>query len=332
MPLGRNGPGEAHVQARWWQTTLLAALVATTAGCWRPLVIYRAVAEQGELALGGAPEAGYAKRHAEPARPVANRPKVIAHRGYSAVAPENTLAAFRAAIDAGADAIEFDLRLTKDGHPVVMHDAAVDRTTDGHGLVADLTLAQVRALSANKRFAPRFAEERVPTLDEVLALARGRVMALAELKDPDRKRLPGLLAEALDRHDMARRTLVISFHAPSLARFRALRPEAPVGLLALPYDPPGRRAMQVKADAALGFFGALDRRVVKASQAAGIEVFTWTVNDPAALRRVARLGVDGIITDDVKAAQAAIAAAGRSRGTRPLSQPPHEPTPGERSP
>jgi glycerophosphoryl diester phosphodiesterase len=242
--------------------------------------------------------------------------KVIAHRGYAAVAPENTLAAFRAALEAGADALEFDVRLTKDGHPIIMHDAAVDRTTNGHGPVASKTLAQIRALSANRRFAPRFAGEKVPTLDEVLALARGRAMVLAELKDPDRARLPRILAEALARHDMKARALVISFHPGSLVRFRREAPDVPVGLLAYPYDPPARRALAVRADAMLGFFGALDRRVVRATQAAGLEVYTWTVNDRAAMRRAARLGVDGIITDDVGTARevvAAAAAAGRRR-------------------
>lgn len=301
------------MQARRWRMALLAAIVATTAGCWRPLVVYRAVVEQGEAALSGEPPANYAKRHAQPVQPPAARTKVIAHRGYSAVAPENTLAAFRAAIEAGADAIEFDVRLTRDGHPVIMHDASVDRTTDGHGAVASLTLAQIRALSANRRFAPRFAGERVPTLDEVLALARGRVMALAELKDPDVERLPGILAEALARHEMTERTLVISFHVASLRRFRKIAPDIPVGRLALPYDPPGRRALAVRADAALGFFGALDRRVVRSAQAAGLEVYSWTVNDPAALRRVAGLGVDGIISDDVAAARAAVRRASRLR-------------------
>lgn len=294
---------------------LLALVVATTAGCWRPLVLYRTAVAQGEAAVSGEPPADYAKRRAEPVRPLAGRTKVVAHRGYSAVAPENTLAAFRAAIDAGADAIEFDVRLTRDGHAVVLHDATVDRTTNGHGEVSKLTLAELRALRANKRFAPRFPDARVPTLDEVLALARGRTMALAELKDPDRKRLPRLLAEALIRHDMARRTLVISFHAGSLRRFRKLAPAVPVGLLALPYDPPRRRAIQVRADAMLGFFGALDRRVVRTARAAGLEVYSWTVNDPVALRRIARLGVDGIISDDVAAARAAVEAiAGRPGG------------------
>lgn len=298
---------------RGLQPALLAAVVATTAGCWRPLVLYREATERGEAITRGEPEAGYAKRRAEPCKPLAARTKVVAHRGYSAIAPENTLAAFRAAIDDGADAIEFDVRLTRDGHPVIMHDATVDRTTNGRGAVAALTLAEVRELTANRRFAPRFADERVPTLDEVLALARGRAMALAELKAPDRARLPGLLAAALRRHDMARSTLVISFHAASLRAFRKLAPDVPVGRLALPYHPPARRALEVRADAALGFFGALDRRAVGRAHRAGLEAYAWTVNDPAALARVASLGVDGIISDDVAAARAAVLRASGGR-------------------
>ena len=95
-------------------------------------------------------------------------PLVIAHRGGSVVAPENTLEAFRRAIDSGADAIELDVRLTKDGHLAVIHDRRVDRTTSGTGVIGRLTLAEIKELDAGSWFGPDFKSARVPTLDEVV--------------------------------------------------------------------------------------------------------------------------------------------------------------------
>jgi glycerophosphoryl diester phosphodiesterase len=111
------------------------------------------------------------------------RPFVCGHRGFSAAAPENTIAAFEAALQAGAEVIETDVRLTHDGHVVVIHDQSVDRTTNGSGHVRDLSLAQVKALDAGAWFAPRFAGERVPTLSEILEWCAGRVVFLVEIKD-----------------------------------------------------------------------------------------------------------------------------------------------------
>src|SRR5579871_7007541 len=98
---------------------------------------------------------------------------VLGHRGGRALAPENTLAAFRNAIKLGIDYVEVDVRATKDGHLVIMHDRTVDRTTNGTGAVKDLDFAAIRALDAGIKFDPRYAGEKVPTLDEVLELCRG---------------------------------------------------------------------------------------------------------------------------------------------------------------
>ena len=107
---------------------------------------------------------------------------VCAHRGETQVHPENTLAAFRKAIAMGAHQIEFDVQLTRDGHPVVMHDATVDRTTDGSGQISDLTLAQIRELDAGSWKAPRFRGERVPTLEEALAVMPRNIWLNVHLK------------------------------------------------------------------------------------------------------------------------------------------------------
>jgi len=111
------------------------------------------------------------------------RPFVCAHRGFSSLAPENTIAAFDAAWSAGAEFIETDIRLTRDGHVVVIHDDSVDRTTDGTGLVRDKTLVEIKGLDAGKWRDARFSGERVPTLADVLEWCRGRLGLLIEIKD-----------------------------------------------------------------------------------------------------------------------------------------------------
>ncbi|MCS7313960.1 MAG: glycerophosphodiester phosphodiesterase family protein [Bryobacterales bacterium] len=172
-------------------------------------------------------------------------PLVVAHRGASRYAPENTLAAFRKAIELGADLIEFDVRETKDGHLVIMHDDTVDRTTDGEGRVSDLTLEQIKKLDAGSWFGPQFKGERVPTLEEALGTIKGGAMPDVDFKAGT----PEKLVAAVARHGLLgkvtlycgdwgllRRTLAVS------PRF-LIRPTAPFGLVGLPIllrelDPP----------------------------------------------------------------------------------------------
>ncbi len=170
---------------------------------------------------------------------------VVAHRGASRHAPENTLAAFRKAIELGADLIEFDVRQTRDGHLVVMHDDTVDRTTDGRGRVSQMTLEEIRKLDAGSWFGPQFKGERVPTLDEALETIKGGALPDIDFKAGT----PEKLVEAVARHgllgkltlycgdwDLLRRTLAVS------PRF-LIRPTVPLGLVGLPIlirelDPP----------------------------------------------------------------------------------------------
>ena len=120
------------------------------------------------------------------------RPLLIGHRGYPARYPENTLAAFTGAMDAGCDMIELDVTLTRDRRVVVIHDDTLDRTTNGSGSVRDRTVEEIRRLDAGSWFDPRFAAERVPLLDEVIALTAGRCMLNIEIKDERlRGGLPG---------------------------------------------------------------------------------------------------------------------------------------------
>lgn len=144
---------------------------------------------------------------------------VIAHRGEHRAHPENTLPAFQAAIDAGADFFELDVRTTSDGRLVLMHDAKVDRTTNGHGLVREMTLDQIRALDAGAKFNPRFAGTRVPTFDEALQLARGKIGVYVDSKDI----APADLAAALEHAGMLDH-VVIYGGAGFLKNVHTLRP------------------------------------------------------------------------------------------------------------
>ncbi|WP_327292401.1 glycerophosphodiester phosphodiesterase [Streptomyces sp. NBC_01198] len=210
----------------------------------------------------------------------------VGHRGVMGVEPENTLRSFRRAEQAGLDQVELDLHLSKDGALVVMHDAAVDRTTDGSGLIRDLTLAEIRALDAG-------LGERVPVFDEVLD-AVGRPIQ-AEIKDAAAARA---LADTLRERGETERVSVLSFHDEALAEIHALLPDVRTVLVASALGPEiVPRAQAVGARLVSLDLTRLSLDVVRRCQAAGIAVMAWTVNTAQdwALARALRL--DGAATD-----------------------------------
>ena len=169
---------------------------------------------------------------------------VIAHRGASAAAPENTLAAFRLAADLGADGVELDVRRTVDGQLVVIHDASVDRTTGGTGRVGALTLDQLRRFDAGRKFGPPFRGERIPLLSQVFEVLGGRLLVDVEVK------AAGVEAAVLDlirKTQMVDSVLISSFDAQVVAHVRDLAPEMPAGLLQSAADP--YAAVSVRATA-----------------------------------------------------------------------------------
>lgn len=173
-----------------------------------------------------------------PGRP---KPYVMAHRGNQVACPENTLAAFRRALADGADIIETDLHVTADGVFVCIHDGTVDRTTDGTGAVAEMTLAQIKALSASYG-RPEFAAERVPTLAELCEIVPGNVALALELK-ADRFLEPDVcrrLADELTQYSVRARSVVLSFHLPRVHAVRAVAPDIPTGFITVtnPWPPP----------------------------------------------------------------------------------------------
>jgi len=230
------------------------------------------------------------------------RPLNIAHRGASAAAPPNTLAAFRRAAELGADGVELDVHLSADGVPVVIHDFTVDATTDGTGPVAGLTLAQLKQLDAGSTFDPAFAGERIPTLEEVLEMEE-RLFINVELKatglrDSGLERAVTALIKRCGARD---RVLFSSFNPFSLRRARKLAPHIPAGLLYAPDLPlPLRRAWLAPLaphEARHPEHTMVDARYMAWARRRGYRVNTWTVDDPEEMRRLIRLGVDGIITN-----------------------------------
>ena len=229
---------------------------------------------------------------------------VIAHRGASAAAPENTLAAFRLAADLGADAIELDVQGTADGQLVIMHDDSVNRTTDGRGNVAELTLEQLRRYDAGVKFGPSFRGERIPLLSEVFDAVAGRLLVDVEVK------AAGVEAAALDlivRAKMADSVLITSFDAGVVARVREMAPQIPIGFLHEGAVDPNT-AVSLRAAAYLPEVVTLTADVVATTRRHGLRLITWTVQTEEEARRAIRLGVDGIIADDPVLIQRMLAA------------------------
>jgi glycerophosphoryl diester phosphodiesterase len=224
---------------------------------------------------------------------------VIAHRGASGLAPENTLAAFRLAAEMGAGFVETDLRATRDGEIVALHDASLNRTTSGRGLLADCALRDLRDLDAGSWFDPRFAAERVPTLDEILDWSRRALLGLfLELKgEPTGGFLEALVAR-LSRSDSRDRAVVISFDSAALEALRGLDRELTTGLLFdRPLADPVRAAREAGAQELLPRRQLVSRELIEQAHRSGLQVVTWTVNDLAEMRRLLALGLDGIMTD-----------------------------------
>jgi glycerophosphoryl diester phosphodiesterase len=232
------------------------------------------------------------------------RPLNIGHRGAMASAPQNTLAAFRKAVEFGADGVELDVHLSKDVVVVVIHDFYVDRTTDGTGRVAQKTLAELKALDAGEKFSPEFAGERIPTLSKVFDVLEGKLLVNVELKAPDRSRDTSLVAPVLEvvrEHGMERRVLFSSFNSHVLRAMKQLAPDIPIGLLYAPDSPMYARRAWLDPfephEARNPHYSLLTGPIVRWYHGRGLRINTWTVNEPDEMRRLIEAGVDAIITN-----------------------------------
>ncbi|MEU8888582.1 glycerophosphodiester phosphodiesterase family protein [Streptomyces sp. NPDC048442] len=210
----------------------------------------------------------------------------IGHRGVMGVEPENTLSSFLHAQQAGMDVIELDLHLSKDGGLVVMHDADVDRTTDGHGPICDMSLAELRTLDAG-------GGQQVPLFEEVLDAVSAPLQA--EIKDVAAARA---LAEVMQRRGLVERVEVLSFHDEALARISALLPGVRTALVAQFYGPEVvDRALGVGAGAVVVDLQRLTLETVRRAHAEKLRVIGWVVNTPDELRLAHALELDGVTTD-----------------------------------
>jgi glycerophosphoryl diester phosphodiesterase len=232
------------------------------------------------------------------------QPIIFAHRGASAHAPENTLAAFELALAQNADAIELDVKLCADGHAVVIHDATVDRTTDGHGRVRDLTLVQLKSLDAGSSFSEKYRGEKIPTLAEVFEAVGRRTLINVELTNYNtpRDQLVETVCTLVRNFDLQDRVLFSSFFASNLSKARLHLPEVPHGLLTLE----GLLGAWARSFGfAFGKYQALHPNLkdVTPEQVQRVHrlkrrIHVWTVDLEQDMQRLFRWGVDAIFTDD----------------------------------
>ena len=229
--------------------------------------------------------------------------KIFAHRGFSGIAPENTMAAFERAVAIKADGIETDVHLSKDGKVVICHDETIDRTTSGSGLIQDYTFEQLQAFDAGSKFAPEFSRERIPALEDLLKLVRQTDLLLnIELKT-DKIAYPQIEAKVvalLKDYDLVERAMISSFNFRSIAKVKELMPELPTA--ALMKNPNTisdfwERMLELKVAAVHPEHKYLDHDFIDAAHKRGILVNTWTPNQTEELRRLLELQPDGVITN-----------------------------------
>jgi glycerophosphoryl diester phosphodiesterase len=230
------------------------------------------------------------------------RTEIIAHRGASAAAPENTLAAIQLAIDSGADWVEIDVQETRDGEIVVIHDSDLKKV-GGTGLaVARSTAAELRGVDIGSWFDPRFSDQRVPTLTEVLQLCKDRIGVIIELKYyGGEKRLEESTAERVEAAGMAEQVQYMSLNYRGIQRMRRIRPAAVTGLLS---SVALGRLSRLELDFLALNARATSRRLVRHARLADKDILVWTVNDTVGISNMLSRGVDGIITDEPELAVA----------------------------
>ena len=231
-------------------------------------------------------------------------PLIVAHRGDSANAPENTLASFRLALANGADGIELDVMFSADQKLVVIHDDTLDRTTNGQGLVGATPSDAIRELDAGSRFGEKFKGEPVPLLDEVFAEFGGKFLINVELKNykTPKDQLPDFVVALIKKHGLSESVMLSSFNARNLPRAKTLAPEIRTGLLTLPgilgLPMRGVLGRRYAADDLHPFYRDVSARLVQSRHNLGQRVNVWTVDEPEDLRRMQSFGVDMIICND----------------------------------
>ncbi|PKO06816.1 MAG: hypothetical protein CVU41_04125 [Chloroflexi bacterium HGW-Chloroflexi-3] len=232
------------------------------------------------------------------------KPVIIAHRGASAYAPENTMAAFQKAVDLSADGIEFDVKCSKDGEMVIIHDQTLERTTNGHGKVIETNLKNLRDLDAGSFYSPEFTGEKIPLLSEVLEEFSKKLFINIELTNYSSisDGLARKAATLVKRMRIEENVIFSSFHPYNLIITRRIVPIVPVALLA----PPGisgwifRSNMMrwISPEIIHPYFNDVDKRFIDKQHQENRKVNVWTVNTETDIKKLLKDKVDGLITDD----------------------------------
>lgn len=226
--------------------------------------------------------------------------KVIAHRGFSGIAPENTLAAFQKAIDHGIEYFELDVHKTKDDSVVVIHDHSVDRTTSNEmkGRIAEMTYAELSEVRVgySSKFGDQFRNEKVPTLRESLQLAKGKIKVCLEIKVNGAEEQ---VMQTLEELNMKDEVIIFSFLYPALAKIRQLDKDIDILYLIGSADETTIDYAKVINAQAIGAGGGnpLTKEYVDKVHQNGLEIWRWTVDDEATMKELISIGVDGIISN-----------------------------------
>ncbi len=228
--------------------------------------------------------------------------KIIAHRGASGLAPENTIAAMKMAINFGCDGIETDLQLTKDGEVVVFHDWSVERTTDGKGEIKDLTFEEILKLDNGSWFGTEFKGERVARLEELLEVIPENLIINLELKSQayDSRGLEEKVIGILNKKNREKNIIISSFSHESLMRVREIDKHIKLGLLYEGYLidlPKYIHNLDIDIYSIHPGVSHVDEKFVKQIHEIGLKAYVWTVNDKKSAERMESYGIDGIITN-----------------------------------
>ncbi len=216
-----------------------------------------------------------------------NRLLKIGHRGARAYEPENTLRSFQKAIELGVDAVELDVRKTKDNEIVVIHNVDVNKTTDGSGSVSDFTLEEIKRFVTEKG-------EKIPTLTEVLDSVGKRVKVLVELKETGiEEQVLGLIRQK----GLIEKVVIVSFHEDALRKVRELDGEVATGLIYVRHKNPIQAALELKAEYLLSLYRFTHSANIKKAHEKGLKVIVWTINNEEEVAEYRKKGVDGIATD-----------------------------------
>jgi glycerophosphoryl diester phosphodiesterase len=211
----------------------------------------------------------------------------IGHRGARAYEPENTIRSFKKALEIGVDAIELDVRKTKDNKLVVIHDADIKRTTNGKGLVSELTLTEIKTFSMEKG-------EKIPTLKEALDFLDKKVKILIELKETGVEKQ---VLTTVGERGLQKNVIIVSFIEEALQKVKELDKEVETGLIYARHKNPLKTALELKANYLLPLYRFTHTANVQKAHENGLKVIVWTINKPEEVAEYAKKGVDGIASD-----------------------------------